>query len=47
MTPAQDNRATSLLPPADAVGFYEWLGWEVLDRTNWKGIDTAQMIRDL
>ncbi len=31
----------------DAVGFYERLGWEVLDRTNWKGFDTALMCRDL
>jgi predicted N-acetyltransferase YhbS len=31
----------------DAVGFYERLGWEVLDRTNWKGFDTALMVRDL
>jgi GNAT superfamily N-acetyltransferase len=31
----------------DAVGFYESLGWEVLDRTNWKGFDTALMVRDL
>ena len=32
---------------SDAVGFYERLGWEVLDRTNWKGFDTALMVRDL
>jgi GNAT superfamily N-acetyltransferase len=31
----------------DAVGFYQRLGWEVLDRTNWKGFDTALMVRDL
>ena len=31
----------------DAVGFYERLGWSVLDRTNWKGSDTALMVRDL
>ncbi|MCK1712812.1 MULTISPECIES: GNAT family N-acetyltransferase [unclassified Bradyrhizobium] len=31
----------------DAVGFYERLGWEALDRTNWKGFDTALMVRDL
>jgi len=31
----------------DAVTFYERLGWEVLDRTNWKGFDTALMVRDL
>jgi GNAT superfamily N-acetyltransferase len=31
----------------DAVGFYERLGWSVLDRTNWKGLDTALMVRDL
>ena len=32
---------------SDAVGFYDRLGWEVLDRTNWKGFDTALMVRDL
>src|SRR6516162_518123 len=32
---------------SDAVGFYERLGWELLDRTNWKGFDTALMVRDL
>ena len=31
----------------EAVGFYERLSWEVLDRTNWKGFDTALMVRDL
>jgi GNAT superfamily N-acetyltransferase len=31
----------------DAAGFYQRLGWEVLDRTNWKGFDTALMVRDL
>ena len=31
----------------DAVGFYAKLGWSVLDRTNWKGLDTALMVRDL
>ena len=30
-----------------AVGFYERLGWELLDRTNWKGFYTALMARDL
>ena len=30
-----------------AVGFYTRLGWEVLDHTNWKGFDTALMVRDL
>jgi predicted N-acetyltransferase YhbS len=30
-----------------AVGFYTRLGWKVLDRTNWKGFDTALMARDL
>jgi predicted N-acetyltransferase YhbS len=30
-----------------AVAFYTRLGWEVLDRTNWKGLDTALMVRDL
>jgi predicted N-acetyltransferase YhbS len=31
----------------ETVGFYERLGWSVLDRTNWKGLDTALMVRDL
>jgi len=31
----------------EAVGFYERLSWEVLDRTSWKGFDTALMVRDL
>ena len=31
----------------DAVGFYAMLGWSVLDRTNWRGSDTALMVRDL
>lgn len=31
----------------EAVGFYARLGWSVLDRTNWKGLDTALMVRDL
>jgi len=31
----------------DAIGFYERLGWTVLDRTMWKGYDTALMARDL
>ena len=30
-----------------AVGFYTRLGWKVLDRTNWRGFDTALMARDL
>jgi predicted N-acetyltransferase YhbS len=30
-----------------AVGFYEKLDWEVLDRTNWKGFDTALMVRHI
>ena len=32
---------------SDAVGFYERLGWQVLDRTSWKGFDTALMVHDL
>ncbi len=32
---------------SEAVGFYTRLGWSVLDRTNWKGFDTALMVRDL
>ena len=31
----------------DATGFYAKLGWSTLDRTNWKGLDTALMVRDL
>jgi GNAT superfamily N-acetyltransferase len=31
----------------DAIGFYEGLGWTVLDRTMWKGFDTALMAREL
>ena len=31
----------------DAAGFYARLGWSTLDRTNWKGLDTALMVRDL
>jgi GNAT superfamily N-acetyltransferase len=30
-----------------AVGFYARLGWVVLDRTNWKGLDTTLMVRAL
>src|SRR6516164_3409844 len=30
-----------------AAGFYTRLGWAVLDRTNWKGFDTALMAHDL
>ena len=30
-----------------AVGFYARIGWKVLDRTDWKGFDTALMVRDL
>jgi len=30
-----------------AVDFYARLGWAVLDRTNWKGFDSAFMVRDL
>jgi GNAT superfamily N-acetyltransferase len=31
----------------DTAGFYARLGWSVLDRTNWKGFDTALLVRDL
>lgn len=31
----------------EAAGFYARLGWSVLDRTNWRGFDTALMVRDL
>lgn len=30
-----------------AAGFYARLGWSLVDRTNWKGFDTAFMVRDL
>ncbi|HLG81307.1 MAG TPA: GNAT family N-acetyltransferase [Bradyrhizobium sp.] len=30
-----------------AAGFYAKLGWALLDRTDWKGFDTALMARDL
>jgi GNAT superfamily N-acetyltransferase len=32
---------------AEAARFYARLGWTVLDRTTWKGFDTALMVRDL
>lgn len=31
----------------DAVGFYEHLGWRVIDRKMWKGFDTRLMAREL
>ncbi len=31
----------------DAAGFYEKLGWELVERTFWKGFDTAFMARAL
>jgi GNAT superfamily N-acetyltransferase len=31
----------------EAAGFYARLGWSAVDRTNWKGLDTALMVRDL
>ncbi|WP_315704047.1 MULTISPECIES: GNAT family N-acetyltransferase [unclassified Bradyrhizobium] len=31
----------------EAAGFYARLGWSLADRTNWKGRDTAFMVRDL
>jgi GNAT superfamily N-acetyltransferase len=31
----------------DAVGFYARLGWSILDHTNWRGLNTALMVRDL
>ena len=30
-----------------AAGFYSRLGWAILDRTHWKGFETAFMARDL
>jgi predicted N-acetyltransferase YhbS len=27
----------------DAAGFYQRLGWTIIDRTSWKGFDTALM----
>jgi GNAT superfamily N-acetyltransferase len=32
---------------SDAAGFYARLGWSILDRTDWRGLDTALMVRDL
>jgi len=31
----------------ETADFYARLGWTVLDRTKWKGFDTALMVRDL
>lgn len=31
----------------EAVGFYARLSWSIVDRTNWKGFDTALMVREL
>ncbi|HWX64227.1 GNAT family N-acetyltransferase [Bradyrhizobium sp.] len=31
----------------DAAGFYAKLGWSVHERTHWKGVETAFMVRDL
>lgn len=31
----------------DAVGYYERLGWRVVERRMWKGFNTALMARDL
>ncbi|MGY4283732.1 GNAT superfamily N-acetyltransferase [Bradyrhizobium sp. LM2.7] len=31
----------------DAAGFYARLGWSMLDRTSWKGFETALLVRDL
>jgi hypothetical protein len=43
-----DNESSRVyLYTTHAVGFYEKLGWKVIDRTNWKGFDTALMVRDL
>lgn len=30
-----------------AVGYYERLGWAVIDRVDWKGFPTALMVREL
>ena len=29
---------------SEAVGFYARLGWSVLDRTHWKGLDAALIV---
>jgi hypothetical protein len=42
-----ENFRELYLYSTDAVAFYERLGWEVLDRTNWKSFDTALMVCDL
>ena len=31
----------------EAAGFYARLDWSIVDRTNWRGFDTALMVRDL
>ena len=31
----------------EAIEFYVRLGWSAVDRTNWKGFDTALMVREL
>jgi len=31
----------------EAIEFYVRLGWSVVDRTNWRGFDTALMVREL
>ncbi|WP_407177475.1 GNAT family N-acetyltransferase [Bradyrhizobium sp. STM 3562] len=31
----------------DVAGYYERLGWVVQDHTNWRGLETAFMVRDL
>ncbi|MCC8936183.1 hypothetical protein H8A99_06645 [Bradyrhizobium sp. Arg68] len=32
---------------SEATGFYARLGWSTADRTNWRGVDAALMVRDL
>jgi GNAT superfamily N-acetyltransferase len=32
---------------SEAIAFYANLGWSVLDRTNWRGLDTTLMAREL
>ncbi|MHC6153963.1 GNAT family N-acetyltransferase [Bradyrhizobium elkanii] len=32
---------------SEATGFYARLGWSIADRTNWRGVDAALMVREL
>jgi len=32
---------------SEAAGFYARLGWSIVDRTNWRGVNATLMVRDL